>query len=430
MNKKIIIISAPHPHQAAGIVAYDMMKALVKLNNDVQIITNSYLADRYFNTISVYNPYNYWRKKIIRKVLKLVKLLKKTNSDFCMHSLSLNNTDTYARRIIKKSSFKPDFFIYLFPQNFLGPKDLYYLFKKTQSPVFWIMMDMSPFTGGCHYTWSCRNYEKQCGNCPGIFSNRYDDKTNKNWLTKNKYFNLTKLIPIAASQEQFKQVTKSSLFSKKKIFKSFIPVDFDVFKTADKYDVRKKLGLPIDKKIIFFGSVSISEKRKGFKELVEILNKYYKELKKEENFKIFVVIAGKKNQDFNDKIPFEHKYLGYLNYKMLALAYQASDVFISPSIEDSGPMMINQSISCGTPVVAFKIGVALDLVINKQTGYIAELFDIEEMVKGIDYVLKLPLNEYLEMRNKCFELSRKLLSYEYFVNTLLKILNDNRIQPS
>jgi glycosyltransferase involved in cell wall biosynthesis len=46
--------------------------------------------------------------------------------------------------------------------------------------------------------------------------------------------------------------------------------------------------------------------------------------------------------------------------------------------------MINESIMCGTPVVSFRMGVAEDLIINGETGYIVKLKNIRDLANGID----------------------------------------------
>lgn len=57
---------------------------------------------------------------------------------------------------------------------------------------------------------------------------------------------------------------------------------------------------------------------------------------------------------------------GFLSENELFEVYCAADVFMSTTIADSGPMMVNYSIACGTPVVSFPIGVAQDLVMHKK----------------------------------------------------------------
>jgi glycosyltransferase involved in cell wall biosynthesis len=56
--------------------------------------------------------------------------------------------------------------------------------------------------------------------------------------------------------------------------------------------------------------------------------------------------------------------------------FSASDLYVSTSLEDSGPLMINMSIMSGTPVVSFAMGVAFDLV-NEHTGALVPLGDAD-----------------------------------------------------
>ena len=120
-----------------------------------------------------------------------------------------------------------------------------------------------------------------------------------------------------------------------------------------------------------------------------------------------VITAGKKiPRSISKKITFPQKHIGYLNGdKELAEAYQIATVFVSSSIQDSGPMMINESIMCGTPVVSFKMGVAEDLVVNGETGHIAELKSFEGLAYGISKILNLDYIDYKEMREKCRKLA-------------------------
>jgi glycosyltransferase involved in cell wall biosynthesis len=110
----------------------------------------------------------------------------------------------------------------------------------------------------------------------------------------------------------------------------------------------------------------------------------------------------------------------------IASAYQAADVYVCPSIEDSGPMMINQSIMCGTPVVSFEMGVALDLVVTGKTGYRAKLKDTGDMAKGILDILTLDEDNYKIMSVNCRELALKLCSPDVQSEKIENILR-NRI---
>lgn len=82
---------------------------------------------------------------------------------------------------------------------------------------------------------------------------------------------------------------------------------------------------------------------------------------------------------------------------------------MSPSIDDSGPYMVNYSIACGTPVISFPIGVALDLVIPHQTGYLAKYLDSDDMAKGIIEFYTMSEHKYKMISDNCIRLINQLL---------------------
>lgn len=76
--------------------------------------------------------------------------------------------------------------------------------------------------------------------------------------------------------------------------------------------------------------------------------------------------------------------LGYVNSdEKLTEVYSASDLFVLPSLEDNLPNTMLESMSCGTPVVAFNIGGMPDLIHNGITGELVPLSDTMAMGKAI-----------------------------------------------
>jgi glycosyltransferase involved in cell wall biosynthesis len=138
---------------------------------------------------------------------------------------------------------------------------------------------------------------------------------------------------------------------------------------------------------------------------------------------ILLIIAGRGIEEIAESLPFEYIYLGMLdNTYGIASAYQAADIFVCPSIEDSGPTMINQSIMCGTPVVSFEMGVSLDLVLTGKTGYRAKIKDSTDMAQGIYEILTMDDNSYIELSNNCRELALKLYSPKVRIEEIENIL--------
>jgi glycosyltransferase involved in cell wall biosynthesis len=427
MDKKynIVILTAPHPFKVSGIVAYDLMQNLKKAGHNVRIITNARLEKNYENTISLKNNLNVIYEKIINLFSSYFSKKIITDPDYHMYGLNQEHSNIKAKKILKKISFKPDAFIYLFPQFFLSVNDLNYLYIRTNAPIFWYMMDMAPMTGGCHYAWNCLGYINECGECPGIFSKDRKDRTNLIWKEKFDKIEQTKIIPIAASAWQLNQLKQSSLFKNKSHAKILLPINEKVFRAGNTIDARTLLGLPLDKKLIFFGAVSVNEKRKGHKELVDALRILKEDLTETEIENIHLIIAGKHSKKLENELQFNSTFLGYLNYSELATVFQASDVFVCPSIEDSGPMMINQSIMSGTPVVSFEMGVALDLVHTGITGYRAKLGNVKDLAMGIKFISELNEIKTKKMRENCHEQGLKLCSSQIQIKQFTELFRTN-----
>lgn len=427
MKKKynVLIITAAHPYKNSGIVAFDLMQSLINEGCNVEIVTNTKLNQKFENTISLKGYAQEVYLRIKNRLMRYTRNSVVSNPNYYMHDLSESKNIKFGKKILKKIKTQPDAILYLFSNHFLTPYDLDYLYVHTKAPVFWYMMDMSPMTGGCHYAWECLGYANECGFCPGIYSDSKEDQTHLNWQNKFNSIKNSNIIPIAASEWQYNQLKISSLFKTCKKYKIYLPIDDALFKPGNKSEARKIFGLADNKRIVFFGAVSVNEIRKGYKELIESF-KILKTLLLESKSKdILLVIAGNYNDKMDSDLPFEHQFLGHLDYSKLSTAFQAADVFVCPSIEDSGPMMINQSIMCGTPVVSFEMGVALDLVHNGLTGFRARLKDCYELAIGIKKIVELDKVEAEKMMDNCIKLNEELLKSERISAEFFNMITEN-----
>lgn len=180
--------------------------------------------------------------------------------------------------------------------------------------------------------------------------------------------------------------------------------------------LRNEFNIPIQKRFIFFfGAQSLNDKRKGISYLLEALEILYNQLTGEERDSILLLLAGRDIEPIKDKLLFDYKHLGFVSPDELPKIYSLANVFLSPSVNDAGPLMVNQSLSCGTPVVAFEMGTALDMVKDKGTGYCAKLLDSKDFAEGMKYVFRLSQDEYAEMSKRCRNVAMELTSEEAFI---------------
>jgi glycosyltransferase involved in cell wall biosynthesis len=284
---------------------------------------------------------------------------------------------------------------------------------------------MAPFTGGCHYSWDCTGYQRQCGSCPGLHSTDPHDLTYRNFTYKQGYFDKTDIRVISGSEGQYRELRQSTLFKHRPITKILLAVNPDVFKPVPSATAREKFGIAPDRKVIFFGAVHLENKRKGIAYLVGALKALKASLLDDPalDSKITLLVAGQRFDEIENDLPFPYHYLGMLRSNgEMATAYQAADVFVCPSLQDAGPTMINQSLMCGTPVVAFETGVGLDLVITGTTGYRAELRNSEDMAEGIKRVLSLPAPEMEAMRKKCRAVAEEMIHPEVNLQQWINVI--------
>jgi glycosyltransferase involved in cell wall biosynthesis len=161
-------------------------------------------------------------------------------------------------------------------------------------------------------------------------------------------------------------------------------VDDDRFHPIDHAVVRRILGLPEDRKLILFGAGSAtSDKRKGYHLLVEALKKLETQVSSEE-YALLVVGASSGASPFSTQTHF----LGTLQDEIsMALVYAAADVFVAPSTEENLSNAVLESMSCGTPVVAFSIGGMPDMIVHRKNGYLASAFDTSDLAGALLWVL-------------------------------------------
>jgi len=75
-----------------------------------------------------------------------------------------------------------------------------------------------------------------------------------------------------------------------------------------------------------------------------------------------------------------------------------------------------ESMTCGTPVIAFKRGSVPEIIKDGATGFIYKANDINSMIKTVKKISQMPGKEYLEMRYNCREHVEKNFTAEIMAN--------------
>lgn len=281
-------------------------------------------------------------------------------------------------------------------------------------PAIFTLHDMWSFTGHCAYSYDCSRWKIGCGNCPypKIYPEIRRDNTRLEWRLKNWVYsrsNLTIVTPSRWLAEQAKQ----SLLNRFPIHHIPYGIDTRVYQPLDSDQCRTLLGIPTDKKVLMFGAQSLKDNRKGGDLLLKALSSLPASLL-DETVLLTLGNGGDKSKIMG--MPIIN--LGYVDSDRLkAIAYCAADLFIFPTRADNLPLMLQESMACGTPMVSFRVGGVPDLVRPGVTGYLAQLEDTQDFCHRIVELLE---DEILrkQMRQNCraialAEYSLKLQSQRY-----------------
>lgn len=251
-------------------------------------------------------------------------------------------------------------------------------------PVVWTMHDFWPVSGGCHLNRGCLKFKEHCGSCPVLGSNKENDLSGKIWQRKNKIYNHSDLHWVTVSDWFLSQAKQSSLLKNSDLHKIFNAIDTDLFIPVEKLSARKELNLPSDRFIILSGSFGITnDPNKGFNDLKSSLQ-ILKEKHHITDDKISVVVFGNALDSELKGSGYAINNAGLINDdKILSKYYAAADVFICTSKQETGPTTILESMSCGTPVISYNVGVVPEIIHNDVNGYICSKNDPDEIAAGI-----------------------------------------------
>ena len=258
---------------------------------------------------------------------------------------------------------------------------------KFNKPLVWTLHDMWPFTGGCNYIKDCQKFKESCGDCPQLQSGKSSDLSRWVWERKVKSWQNLNLTIVATSAWMADCARASSLFKHLRIETIALGLDTEKYKPIDKRVARELLNLPQDKHLVLFGAVNAtSDPRKGFELLLSALQQISSS-GWQDQLELVVFGASKPKQAI--ALGFNTHYLGFMHDDIsLALVYAAADVMIVPSIQEAFGQTASESLSCGTPVVAFNDTGLRSIVDHQQNGYLAKPFEVEDLARGIVWTLE------------------------------------------
>ena len=437
---KILMISGYPPSRSANL-AQDVITALEEDGHEVDFLTTYSFPGQKKNQYNIY-PMPLWdRVKALQKYIPFQKVGKKIakfllhNPDdskakvchggYVIHHLDEANPpvplDVLAANLPDK---KYDFIYIMIVQRLLTTASLLTIYDKYKAPFFIVGVDMLHMTGGCYFFGKCERFGKGCGMCPVLDSNDPNDITRQNYLMKKEVFSK---IPFAykGNLHQSKFALKSGLFKEEDIALGTILIDETKFKPYDIQECRKQFNIPAEKEFVILSRYEGRLSRmKGYDHMINILNIFSDSLTEEQRKKCLFVMIGSQDEEYASQIKLDTLAPGYLNIDNLIRIYSAASVFISTSIDDAGPSMVNQSMMCGTPVVSFSIGTALQVTREGISGYMTPNYDDKAFADAIHKIFSLDKDSYQHFRQTARETALELNSKSANAKRIIEIYED------
>lgn len=383
--------------------AYDFVSN--KMIKNLQV--SSY--DLIGNKFNGHDLHNYLREKGISSKQMVLYKQSKDKKTF-MFDFNMKNAE---KEFMKNRLFYgADIIHFHLIHNLINAEYLSYI--SNLKPCVISMHDPFFIGGHCVHHFDCNKWQKQCFDCKyldELFPLNTDYSSLNYWLKKQAIQN-SQISVIVSTDWMKNKVEKSPIWKGKKVYKIPFGIDLNKFKTTKNQNkVRDELDIPEEDIVILFRSVN--DQFKG----LNIIKKALNYIKKRKNITILTTDQIGLLNDL-DENNFNIKEYGWVDDEKLIKLYQACDIFLMPSKQETFGMMAIEAMACGKMVLSLNSeGSALSEVIaSPNVGLCVD--EDEFSVKFADLIKNKKI--LCEKGNKCREYVEKNYSKDIYVKKIIE----------
>lgn len=229
------------------------------------------------------------------------------------------------------------------------------------------------YTANCGHALECEKWKSGCGKCPRRkreTGSLLFDATHKSWRKMKKAFDGfdNDLIITSVSPWLMERAKLSPILMNKRHEVVLNGVNTEIFHyygVSVAENLKRELGIPDDKKIIFHATPGFNNDKNHIKGGYYVLK--LAEQMKNEN--VVFVVAGEYEKDL--KVPDNVILLGKIsNQTRLAELYSMADVTLLTSRKETFSMVTAESLCCGTPIVGFRAGAPEQITIPEYSKFV------------------------------------------------------------
>jgi glycosyltransferase involved in cell wall biosynthesis len=400
---KVLFVNTNDTSGGAARAAMRIMRGVQQSGVEAQMfVKDKYSRSSDVISLSTYAPSSNWLFDIFKWVIQKFKNryhmfkwrpYKRTKQNVFMSDL--RHTDIHGA--LQKLDYDI-VHLHWINNRFLDIREL----SKIHKPIVWTLHDSWPFCGVCHYFIDCERYQTHCGACPMLGSTKEKDLAYEIFEKKLAAYKDLDLHIVTPSRWLGDSAKKSALLGRFPVHVIPNCLDTDLFRPLSVEEIRviaerqqnavvsrvlrEATEKRIAKPLILFGAMNAANDRiKGFASLLSAL-----QILDAQGFKAHFVVFGANAQEL--PMTFQNidvTFVGYIHdSSVLTALYNIANVMVVSSLTENLSNAIMESLSSGTPVVAFNIGGNSDMIDHQQNGYLANELDCEDMAKGIQWCIE------------------------------------------
>jgi glycosyltransferase involved in cell wall biosynthesis len=252
---------------------------------------------------------------------------------------------------------------------------------------FWSIHDMWPFTGGCHYAGTCKNFLEKCSSCPqvnlgfkNIIEREFDNKLLNLRSLQDK---ITIVFPSNYIEKKARESKMLSEFNSVVIGNPIKITSQPIVSPKPTEDLR-----PISNKSLVLGLVAgdLSEKRKNVLELISWWKRHFNDFQSN----VSILLIGN-NGSFAKDIEGVTVISGIKESEDMNTIYSSMSLHISLSREETFGYTIIESGLMGIPSICYSNTAQSELVSDQVTGFVInKIEDLKPLLLKL-----LPIKEFI-----------------------------------
>lgn len=323
------------------------------------------------------------------------------------------------RRLIKYvKKFNPDV-IHLHETHayFMNIKPFLKFLKKSKIRIIWTFHCEYMYTGKCGQAFECKKWKVECSNCPLLKEypkSLFLDRTKKMYIDKKNLMTDMDMTIVTPSAWLASRVQQSFLGDKEiRVINNGI--NTDIFHYNANVQLRKKLGISEDKKIILSVAPNLMSELKGGKWVVELAERM-------QNQNVVFVLVGDKGECVEQK---NIVCVGHVSDAIeLAQYYSMADVFVICSKRETFPTTSLEAQCCGAPVVGFDAGGTKETVQDFPENFVT-YGALDELEERIGRALLLPNDKTKHSQSACEKYDKSVM-VENYIHLYADIIGDRK----